>query len=61
MYYKRKTSSQRKSKVSQAQVDWLMMELETMREMNEKIQNIHRGETKPAGHTGQNKYLQDLF
>ena len=48
MYYKRKTSSQRKSKVSQDQVAWLMMELETMRKCNETIQDNNRGQKKSS-------------
>lgn len=48
MYYKRKTSSQRKSKVSQDQVAWLMMELQTMREYNEALQNDNGSKTKPT-------------
>ena len=38
----------KKSKVSQDQVDWLMMELQSMREINETLQNNKRGQTKPA-------------
>lgn len=49
MYYKRKTSSQRKSKISQDQVDWLMMELQIAREYNETLQNNKRSQTKSAG------------
>ena len=41
----------KKSKVSQDQMDWLMMELQTMREANEKIQNNQRSQTKPAGNS----------
>jgi hypothetical protein len=55
MYYKRKTSSQRKYKVSQDQVAWLMMELQTMREYNETLQNNNGSQTKSATNTGQNK------
>ena len=40
-----------KSKISQDQVDWLMMELETMREINETLQNNQRSQTKPAGNS----------
>lgn len=46
MYYKRKTSSQQKSKISQDQVAWLMMELETMRKYNEEIQDNQGSKTK---------------
>jgi hypothetical protein len=49
MYYKRKTSSQQKSKVSQAQVEWLMMELQLAREQNEKLHNTQSSQAKPAG------------
>ena len=38
MYYK-KPNTKQKSKASQDQKDWLAMELEIMREHNEKIQN----------------------
>lgn len=48
MYYKRKTSSQRKSKVSQDQVDWLMMELQAMREYNASLQNNQRSQKKSS-------------
>lgn len=37
-----------KSKVSQDQVAWLMMELETMRETNETLRNRQRSEARPA-------------
>ena len=41
---------QRKSKISQDQLDWLMMELETMRETNETLRNRQRSEARPAEH-----------
>ena len=37
-----------KSKVSQDQVAWLMMELETMRKCNETIQDNNRGQKKSS-------------
>ena len=52
MYYKRKTSSQRKSKISQDQVAWLMMELESMRKYNETIQDNQGSKTKPTTNRG---------
>lgn len=48
MYYKRKTSLQQKPKVSQDQVAWLMMELESMRKYNETIQDNNRGQKKSS-------------
>lgn len=47
-YGSRKNPS-RKSKVSQDQLDWLMMELQTMREYNATLQNNQRSKTTPAG------------
>ena len=44
----------RKSKVSQDQMDWLMMELQSMREYNAALQNIKPSETKSAGDSRQN-------
>lgn len=44
-------SKKKKSKVSQDQVDWLMMELETMREINETLQKRERGQGTPAGNS----------
>ena len=41
----------RKPKISQDRVDWLMMELQTMREINETLQNSQRSQTKPAGNS----------
>ena len=38
----RSRQKKQKSKVSQDQVDWLMMELETMRELNETLQDSKR-------------------
>ena len=46
-----RSKQKRKSKISQDQVDWLMMELQTMREYNEALQNRQRSETKPAGNS----------
>lgn len=40
--YGSKKNPSKKSKISQAQTDWLMMELETMRESYEKIYNSKR-------------------
>ena len=37
-----------KSKISQDQVAWLMMELETMRKYNETIQDNNRGQKKSS-------------
>ena len=48
MYYKKKTSSQKKPKVSQDQVAWLMMELQAAREYNEALQNNNGSQTKPT-------------
>lgn len=50
MYGSKKNPS-RKSKISQDQLDWLMMELETMRETNEKIRNGQRGQEESAGNS----------
>ena len=41
----------KKSKVSQDQVDWLMMELQIMRETNETLQNRKRSQEKPTGNS----------
>lgn len=49
--YGSKKNPSRKSKISQDQVDWLMMELQTMRETNEKIRNGQRGQEEPAGNS----------
>lgn len=49
--YGSKKNPSRKSKVSQDQVDWLMMELETMREMNETLQDSKRSQGTPAGNS----------
>lgn len=38
----------KRSRVSQDQVDWLMMELQTMREYNATLQDTERSQTKPA-------------
>lgn len=46
--YGSKKNPSKKSKISQDQVDWLMMELETMRETNETLRNNQRSQTKPA-------------
>lgn len=50
MYGSKKNPS-RKSKISQDQVDWLMMELQTMRETNEMLRNSQRGQEKSAGNS----------
>lgn len=42
-------SKQKKPKVSQDQVAWLMMELQTMREYNATLQNIKRSKTESTG------------
>lgn len=47
----RSKPKQKKPKVSQDQMDWLMMELETMRETNEALQNNQRSEARPAEHS----------
>ena len=44
--YGSKKNPSRKSKISQDQVDWLMMEIETMREINETLHNGKRSQTK---------------
>ena len=44
-----KHNKQRKSKVSQDQVDWLMMELQTMREYNAKNKNSVGTQEKHTG------------
>lgn len=44
--YGSKKNPSKKSKVSQDQVAWLMMELETMRKYNETIQDNNRGQKK---------------
>lgn len=44
MYYTK--PRKQKSKVSQDQVAWLMMELETMRKYNEEIQDNQGSKTK---------------
>lgn len=41
-----RSSKKQRSKVSQDQVDWLMMEIETMREINETLQKRKRSETE---------------
>ena len=43
-----RSNQKRKPKVSQDQKDWLMMELQTMREYNAALQNPERSQTKPA-------------
>ena len=48
MKYHSKKKPSRKSKVSQDQVAWLMMELQTMREYNEALQNDNGSQTKPT-------------
>lgn len=45
-----KKNPSKKSKISQDQLDWLMMELETMRETNETLRNRQRSEARPAEH-----------
>ena len=44
--YGSKKNPSKKSKISQDQVAWLMMELETMRKCNETIQNNQGSKTK---------------
>lgn len=44
--YGSKKNPSKKSKISQDQVAWLMMELETMRKYNEEIQNNQGSKTK---------------
>lgn len=44
--YGSKKNPSKKSKVSQDQVAWLMMELETMRKYNETIQDNQGNKTK---------------
>ena len=44
--YGSKKNPSKKSKISQDQVAWLMMELETMRKYNEDIQNNQESKTK---------------
>lgn len=46
--YGSKKNPSKKSKISQDQLDWLMMELETMRETNETLRNRQRSEAQPA-------------
>lgn len=46
--YGSKKNPNKKSKISQDQVAWLMMELETMRKYNEEIQNNQGSKTKPT-------------
>ena len=46
-----RSKKKRKSKISQDQVDWLMMELQIMRETNERLRNSQRGQEKPAGNS----------
>lgn len=48
--YGSKKNPSKKSKISQDQLDWLMMELEIMRETNETLRNRQRSEAKPAEH-----------
>ena len=47
-------SKQRKPKVSQDQMDWLMMELQMMRDYNATLQDDQRSKTKPAEDNRQN-------
>ena len=44
--YGSKKNPSKKPKISQDQVAWLMMELETMRKYNEEIQNNQGSKTK---------------
>lgn len=46
--YGSKKNPSKKSKVSQDQVDWLMMELQTMREYNATLQDNQRSKTESA-------------
>lgn len=43
-----------KSKVSQDQLDWLMMELESMREYNATLQHIKPSQAKSSRDNGTN-------
>lgn len=36
----------KKSIVTQAQIDWMLMEIQTMRELNESLQNRQRSKTE---------------
>ena len=47
MYGSKKNPS-KKSKISQDQVDWLMMELQSMREYNATLQDNQRSKTTYA-------------
>lgn len=47
-----KKPRKQKSKVSQDQVAWLMMELESMREYNETVQDNQGSKTKPTTNPG---------
>lgn len=50
--YGSKKNPSKKSKVSQDQVAWLMMELESMRKYNETIQDNQGSKTKPTTNRG---------
>lgn len=46
--YGSKKNPSKKSKISQDQVAWLMMELESMRKYNETIQDNNRGQKQSS-------------
>ena len=49
-----KNNKQRKSKISQDQLDWLMMELQSMRDYNATLQDIKPSKTRSATDNRQN-------
>lgn len=38
----------KKSTITQAQIEWMQMEMQTMRELNESVQNRQRSKTESA-------------
>jgi hypothetical protein len=38
----------KKSTITQAQIEWMQMEIQTMRELNESLQNRQRSKTESA-------------